>query len=166
MTTQDYNDLLVSWLKNAHAMETSLIKVLENQAERASVFPELSSRLRGHREESQRHANLLEGCIERRGGEISQLRTGVSKLMADVESSFLGAFEDSIVKDTILGVTSERTEIASYTAIIALANELGDEKTVEICEEILEDEIKMEEFLTDNLPELVHEAFERDLLTS
>lgn len=164
MTTTNSHDLLVNWLKSAHAMETSLINMLENQAERATAFADIQSKLYEHREQSQRHADLLKGCIARLGGKVSQVRTGLSKFMGESQSLMLGAFGDSVVRDAIVGAMAEQMEISSYNAIIALAEQLNDEETVRICSEILEEEEEMHEFLNDHLKELVERGYERDLL--
>ncbi len=166
MTEHDYNHLLLNWLKSAYAMENSLVNMLDNQAERASIFPEVATRLREHRKESQRHANMVEGCIKRLGGDVSQVRKGMSKLMGELQSKFLDAYQDTIVRDAIVGAASEQFEIASYKAIIALAEKLGDQKTVSVCEEILAEEEDMYHFLNDHLHDLVGESYERDVLTT
>ncbi len=165
MARKDYDELLVKWLKSAHALESTLANVLQNQAERASSFPEIQSRLYGHREESLRHANMVETCITELGGDVSGLRTQVSKLFGEAQSKMLATYEDTVVRDMIVGLTSEQMEIASYTAIITLAEELGNDRVVNICEDILQDEENMYDFLDENLEVVVRQSFEMDLLT-
>jgi ferritin-like metal-binding protein YciE len=166
MSEHDYNHLLINWLKSAYAMENSVVRMLDNQAERASLFPQVATRLSDHREESQRHANMIEGCIKRLGGDVSQVRKGMSKMMAELQSKFLDAYDDTIVRDAIVGAATEQFEIASYKAIIALAEKLGDQETINVCQEILEEEEEMYHFLNDHLQELVGESYERDVLTT
>ena len=165
MTRKDYDDLLVKWLKSAHALESTLASMLEEQAERASSFPEIKSRLQGHREESLRHANMVESCITDLGGDVSGLRTKVSKIFGDAQSKMLATYEDTLVRDMIVGLTSEQMEIASYRAIISLAKELGNNGVVDVCENILKDEEKMYDFLEENLEDVVVRSYELDLLT-
>lgn len=164
MAEKTYNELLINWLKSAYSMETRLVNTLENQAERASVFPELQSRLYGHREESQRHADMVKGCIERLGGDVSQIRTGVSKFLGEAQSKLLGAYGDSIVRDLIVASMVEQSEISSYRAIIALAENLDDTETVQTCQQILDEEEAMHSYLGDHLTDLVDQAYQQDLL--
>lgn len=165
MENKNYTELLVKWLKDVHALENTLTNVLANQGERASTFPDIQSRLYGHREESMRHASMVETCVTRLGGDISDVRTGLSKAFGEAQAKMLGGFKDSIVRDAIMSSASEQLEISAYTSIITLAEQLGDGETANICNQILEDEEDMLAFLQDNISELVQESYEMDLLT-
>lgn len=164
MAEQNYTEILVDWLKNLHSIESSLVNMLENQAGRADAFPEFQSRLRGHREQSMRHEDMVKSCIERLGGDVSQVRAGMSKLMGEVQSKFVGAFDDAIVRDAVVGSVVEQLEISSYNAIITLADRIGEQRTVDICSEILEEEEEMYDYLTDNIENLVNQAYESGTL--
>lgn len=166
MATTNDTELLTNWLKSAHSLESTLANVLEHQAERASSFPDLQSRLYGHREESLRHANMVETCITDLGGDVSGLRTQVSKIFGEAQSKMLGTFEDTVVRDMIVGITSEQMEIASYKSIITLAHQMGRDKIVARCEQILDDELKMHDYLDTNLEDIVNRSYEMDLLTA
>ena len=164
MAAKNHEELLLNWLQSVHALEVRLVNILEKQAERASAMPQLQQRLYGHREESQRHADLVRGCIERRGGEVSQIREGLSKFMGEVQSRLLGTFGDSVVRDAITGSMIEQSEIASYRAIITLADRLDDQQTVDVCKEILAEEEEMFSYFDDELNNLVNHAYDRKLL--
>lgn len=145
-------------------METTLIGMLEKQAERASFFPDYQNKIRNHHEETKGHANIVEGCIERLGGDVSDIRATLSKFVGEAQSQFLGVFKDSVVKDGMVGTTSEQFEIVTYKSIIALANKIGDDETVSACQGILKEEEEMFEFFSENLEELVNQAYDRGLL--
>lgn len=164
MTTTNHKDLLIKWLKGAYAMESTLIKILENQSERASAFPDLQKRLYDHHLETRRHADLVKGCVTRLGGDVSEIRAGISKLMGDAQSQFLGVFDDSIVKDALASAASEEFEIASYKAIIALADRLDDQETVQVCQEILDEEEEMLDFINGRIENLVDKAYDQGIL--
>ena len=164
MANQNYQDVLVDWLENAYSFENAVVGMLENQIERASGFPDLRSQLQEHREASRRHANTVESCIERLGGDISQVRESISKFLGDTPSKLVGIGGDSVVKDTIVGSIIEQYEISTYTAIITLAERLGDDNTADRCREILDDEQQMHDYLTENIENIVNQAYERELL--
>lgn len=165
MAEKSYYDVLINWLKGAHTVETTLVNMLENQADRATEFPELRSHLQGHREASQRHAEMVRQCIEQLGGDVSELRTSVSKLFGEAQSRFLGVYGDSVVRDAIVGSVVEQVEISSYNAIIALAERLGENGVVDTCSEILEDEQRMLDYFNENLEDIVNDAYDADRLT-
>lgn len=163
MATTDNKDLLIKWLNGAYSLETTLVGMLENQADRASDFPDFQNRIQGHHEDTKRHANVVKGCISRLGGDVSEVRAGISKLFGEAQSQFLGAFGDSIIKDALVGATSEQFEIVSYKAIIALADKIGDDETSRVCKEILKEEEEMLEFFSKNIEEIVDQGLDRGL---
>src|SRR5690625_5911077 len=79
--------------------------------------------------------------------------TGV--LGAGLQSAMAALTGDDLVKASLAGYASEHLEIASYQALIAAANDLGDTETAAVCEQILEEELAMSEWLEENLPEIV-----------
>ncbi len=165
MAQDNNHDVLIGWLKTAYSLENSLVNVLGNQAERASSFPEIRSALQGHREASQRHANMVKECITGLDGDVSTVRAGVSKLFGEVQSKMLGTFGNPVVRDAIMGSMSEQLEISTYRAIITLAERLGEEETANTCREILNDEQQMHEFFDEHLENVVNQAYQRELLT-
>ena len=64
-------DVLIAWLRDAHAMETGLIPVLENHAKDAQSNPDASARIQQHIAETRRHAQLVEGCLKSLGSDTS-----------------------------------------------------------------------------------------------
>ncbi len=165
MADKNYYDVLTNWLKNAYNIETTLVQMLDNQAERAGGFTELRSQLHGHREATQRHAQMVKECLEYLGEDVSEVRAQASKLFGEVQSRMVGVYGDSIVRDAIVGAMVEQLEISTYSAIITLADQLGEQKIVNNCSEILEDERNMHGFLEDHLEKVVNRAYEEDLLT-
>ena len=154
-----HKDLLIAWLNDAHGMETSLIPVLENHAKDAANHPEMQARIQQHVEETRHHAELVESCVKRLGESTSALKTGMSKLFGNVQSVATGAFQDELVKNALSDFAAENFEIASYKALIAAAQEFGDQQTVSVCQQILRDEEAMAQWLDQQLPMVVQEIF-------
>lgn len=165
MADKNYHDVLINWLKSAYTIETSLVNMLENQAERATEFSDLRNRLHGHREATQRHADMVEDCITHLGGDVSEVRAQVSKFIGEAQSRMLGTFGDSVVRDSIVGAMVEELESSTYNAIITLANRLDEQKVVDTCSQILEEEEQMREYFDDNIENIVNQAYEHDTLT-
>jgi len=51
--------------------------------------------------------------------------------------------------------------MSSYRALIAAAQDLGDQETASMCQQILQDEEEMARFLDQNLPTVVRETMNR-----
>jgi ferritin-like metal-binding protein YciE len=143
---------LLSWLKDAHAMEVGALPTLRGHAAAAQKYPELHAKLLAHAEASARHAEKLEGCIERLGGHPSALKEAVGAVMGKVGGVANLPAKDTVIKNTLGDFAAENFEIASYRSLIAAAEKLGDQETARVCKEILRDEEEMASFLAEHIP--------------
>jgi ferritin-like metal-binding protein YciE len=155
-------DLLVTWMKDAHAMERALIPVLERHAEQADARPELRARLERHVGETKRHVEILERCLQRYGEDPSATKDLIGRASGTLQSFATAPFGDRLVKNSIADYATEHFEIASYEGIRAAAERLNDDATVKDCETILEDERDMARFLSESLPHAVDTEIRRD----
>jgi ferritin-like metal-binding protein YciE len=158
MTTRE---TLLNWLNDAHAMEKGLIEVLENHAQDAEDYPNIKAKIEQHLEKTRRHADLVEECIQRLGGDISALKTAVGKLSGWFQGRSTGAAGDELVKNAISDYAAEHFEIASYEALVAAAEALGEEVVARVCLEILADEKEMAHWLEQNLPGTIQEHLQQ-----
>lgn len=155
-------DRLIQWLRDAHAMEMQAETMLSRQAERIENYPALKARIEQHIQETQRQAELVEGCLQRLGADVSSTKdiagSGTAMMQA-MGGVFTG---DEVVKGAMAGYTFEHFEIASYRALIAAAAEVGDRDTQRVCEEILKQEEEMGSWLAAHLPEVTQEYLRRE----
>jgi ferritin-like metal-binding protein YciE len=151
-------ELIVDWLNDAHGMENALIRILEHQAKNAKDYPQVQARLEQHLEQTRRHAQLVKGRVEALGSSTSAVKTGMSSLFGQMQAVSTGAAKDEMVKNALADYAAENFEIASYTALIKAAQELGDQETVTVCQQILQDEQAMASWLQQNLPMLVQQS--------
>lgn len=152
MAKDQAKERLVSWLKDAYAMERSLESALTKQAEHAEGDTTLRGRLLQHREETARHAELVEGALARYGTDKSALKVMAGKTQATLQGWISGASADTGIKDVLTGIAAEHFEIACYRSLHAAAITLGDDATAHMCQEILRDEESMAKFLESQLP--------------
>src|SRR5436309_390780 len=105
---------IISWLNDAYAMEHSLINTLEGHAKDAREHPQVQSVIERHVEATKRHADLVQQCVQRLGGDTSLLKAGMTKMMGVVQgagSNVLGAKEqDTLVKNALAEDASEHFE--------------------------------------------------------
>lgn len=147
-----HQETVLGWLKDAYGLETSLVVSLQNHAKDMSAMPSARARIEQHITETQRHAELVKGCIERMGGEISAIKTGIANITGMVKEVPMAVSADEIVKNTLADYASEHFEIACYTSLLAAAQVLGDQQTIQVCQEILRDEIAMAQWLEQQIP--------------
>lgn len=155
-------DRLMQWLRDAHAMEVQAETMLSKQADRIGNYPDLKQRIERHIEETKSQADRIEKCIDRRGGDVSVLKdmAGTTTAMAQAMGGMFAG--DEIVKGAMAGYTFEHFEIASYEALKAAAEEVGDPETAKVCDQILKEEKEMASWLADHLPGVTQSYLKRE----
>jgi ferritin-like metal-binding protein YciE len=156
------SDHLMDWLRDAHAAEQQAEAMLSGMSSRIEHYPALKARLEQHLKETQRQAELVRGCIERRGGSTSTIKDVGGKMLA-LGQAFSGAFfEDEVLKGVIASYAFEAMEVASYTILIDAATKVGDTITARVCEDILAEEKAMLAWLEQNIPSITQQYLSRD----
>lgn len=155
-------ETLVAWLRDAHAMEQQAIEMMEKMERRLEHYPELRAKIHEHLEETHRQAERVRRCIERHGGGTSTIKDLGGKLVGTAQA-LSGLFvSDEVVKGGIAGHAFEHYEMASYKALIATAEEAGDQETKRVCEQNLREEEAMAKWLADHLPEVTRQYLRRE----
>lgn len=157
----DAREHLLDWLRDAHAMEQQAEQMLKAQAARIEHYPKLRARIEQHVQETLGQQAVLQQCIERLGSSPSTVKDTMGKLAAMGQAIGGMVASDEIVKGAMAGYVFEHMEIASYTALIAAAQALGDMETQRACEHILAEEVAMAQWLQDNLPEVTQQFLSR-----
>ncbi len=155
---------LAQYLTEAHGKETELIQSLAAHIEIAER-PAYKKRLKDHLKETKNHAKLVERRIKKLGGDpdnpiLSKAATaaaGAPKLAAAAVKGAGHALrgtgaEEKQLKNAKTEYFSEHEEIANYTAIEALATELGDKETAKVAKQIRREEERMASFLEKQIP--------------
>lgn len=143
---------LVSWLKDAHAMEVGTIPTLDDHASAAESHPTLRAKLAEHASRTRDHAELIAGCLERLGEHPAALKEAVGGIAGKVAGIANLPAKDTAVKNVLADYAAESFEVACYTSLVAAAQELGDSETADVCGRILLDEQEMVSWLADYIP--------------
>src|SRR5688572_26415682 len=152
----------MEWLRDAHAAEEQAKTMLSGMARRIENYPQLKARIEQHIRETERHAELVRGCIERRGSSTSTVKDTGAKMIA-MGQAMSGLFVgDEVMKGSIASAAFEAMEIASYRILIATAEQVGDLEAKRVCEEILRDEEAMAEWLKQNVASLTQQYLRRE----
>lgn len=135
-------EVLIDWLNNAHAMEHSVTATLEAHAEDAKDMPEVRQDLLDHTEHSKEHARRVKAEIERLGGEVSEIKTGLGIFGGWAAGVAAGLTDDKIVKNAVAEHAAEHYEMATYIAIAKMAELAGEDETAVVAREIMSEEAK------------------------
>lgn len=154
-------EMWMDWLRDAHAMEAQAETMLNAQAGRLENYPALRMRIEQHLRETTAQRESLEQLFDSLGEDVSAVKAGMGKLMA-LGQGLAGAFmSDEVMKGSLASYAFEHMEIASYTALIAGAEELGLNEAVAVLTPILEQERAMADWLEENLPSLTRSFLAR-----
>ena len=148
-------DQLVTWLDDAHAMESGLAGILQSHAAHFTEFPGAADRIRQHITETEQHARRLEQCLAQLGRSPSGVKSTLSSLMGTIEGASTTMFRDRLAKDVLADYASEQFEVACYTALVSVALRLGYTDIARLCEDNLREDMAMAEWLLEQLPDVV-----------
>ncbi len=162
------NAKLTQYLTEAHGKEKELEVSLAAHIGIATR-PAYKKRLQAHLKETKQHAKLVERRLKKLGG------GGVTAKATDLASRGVAAAkgplhavrgtgeEEKQLKNAKTEYSEEHEEIATYTAIEALATELGDEETAKLARTIRRDEERMAKFLEKQIPILTRAVVRAEL---
>lgn len=152
----------MSWLRDAHAMEEQAEQMLASLARRIESYPELKSQIERHLEVTRSQAERLHGCIVRRQGAPSTIKTTMAKMLG-VAQGLSGLFVgDEVVKGVLASYTFEHMEIASYKMLIAAAEQIGDTESKRVCEQNLREEEAMANWLDEHMGSVTRQFLARE----
>ena len=153
---------LVQNLSEAYVKEKDLVSALEAHISITTRKP-YRSRLEDHLKETKAHARELERRIKKIGGSGPQLAERLAGQAAGkVKSLAQGPLHavrgtgvaEKMLKNAKTEYFSEHEEIATYSAIEALAESVGDPETAKLARSIRREEERMASYLARQIPVL------------
>src|SRR3954470_16885936 len=158
---------LIQYLNEAYGKEKQLETALQAHIG-LTTRPPYKKRLQDHLKETKQHAKLLERRIKKLGGapdagpDIPGPAEAVANLAGRAVAAAQGPLHalrgtgeaEKMLKNAKDEYHEEAEEIANYTAIEALANEVGDKETAKIAKGIRREEERMAKFLEKLIPQL------------
>lgn len=156
----------MSWLNNAHGQEVASIRMYEMHLKDASAglndFPELYKGLEKHLNETRKHAELMRSCVMRiTGMEPFQPKVWFGEISGLVLGLTGDITIDKVIMNNLTDYGTEGFEIAAYHTLKAGALRQNDIETAKVCDQILEEEIAMQEWLKTQLAPVATEFLKR-----
>ena len=157
------NAKLAQYLVEAYGKERELERSLQAHIAMTDRKP-YKKRLQAHLRETKAHAKLVEQRARKlgAGGLITNAVKEGSALVKQGAALGKGqlhalrgtGLEEKLLKNAKTEYSEEHEEIATYTAIEALAEEIGDKETAKVARRIRRDEERMATFLGKQIPVL------------
>lgn len=148
------HEQIISWLRDAHAMERSIAAVLERHIADAKDAPEFREQLERHLVETREHARKVEECLASLNATVSAAKDIAANLLGAMQGMATSAFRDELVKNALAEYAMEHFEIACYSSLIAAAEEAGLVDVAHTCSDLLREETRMALWLEDEIPKL------------
>jgi ferritin-like metal-binding protein YciE len=148
---------IVQYLNEAYGKERELETALEAHIGMTARAP-YRKRLQAHLRETKEHARKVERRIKQLGGSPQAVQTVVGKATATLKGpvhALRGSgSEERELKNAKTEYSEEAEEIATYNAIEAFADSVGDRDTAKVAREIRRDEERMAKYLAGLIPRL------------
>ncbi len=156
--SEETRDLFITGLRNAHAMESQALSVIETQLGRLESYPEMIAMLQQHRRETESQIARLDQIFQGLGESPSGLKDTVMSAMGSMQAMGHALAGDEILKNHMADYMFEHFEIAAYTALITMAQSMGHTAALPLLQQNLAEEQRFQQMLIDSLPR-VTEAF-------
>lgn len=158
----DVQDLLRTYLADAHAIEAQSIQLLQSGKEMVDDSPTLAALFTGHLEESRAQQALIEERLDAVGGKRSLLKDAAMRIGALNWGTFFLGHPDTPGKLAAFAYAFEHLEIGGYEHLRRVAARAGDQGTVEAVDGILRQERATAEKLAGAFEEAVTAALQAE----
>lgn len=155
-------DVVITGLRNAHALEAQAIQILERQIPRTTDYPALHAKLQQHAIESRDQQTKLEGLLEHLGGSTSTVKQAVMGAMGNMAALMHTVAEDEILKNLYANYAFEHFEIAAYKSLIAMARQGGLAAVEPVLQGILKQEEATAAWLGQNIEAITQQYLAKE----
>src|SRR5581483_4795504 len=128
---------LITWLRDAHAMEREMEMVLSRHLQDARELPAVREKLQQHLDETREHGRLVDDCLRLRDATPSTAKSTLAGLLGAMQGMSTVMFSDQLLKNALTDYAMEHLEIGCYSSLIATAEEGGFTAIANTCSEIL-----------------------------
>jgi ferritin-like metal-binding protein YciE len=172
---------LIQYLNEAYGKEKQLETALQAHIAMTTRAP-YKKRLQQHLKETKTHGRQVERRIKQLGGKAEmadlpgpeRLSEAASRVVAGAQRAAAAAQgplhavrgtgeQEKLLKNAKTEYQDEAEEIATYTAIETLANEVGDKETAQVARGIRREEERMASFLERLIPQLAKAVVRQEI---
>lgn len=156
---EDVKDRIVRYLQDAHAAEDGALSSLKDIAAEATNA-DFKTAVEEHAAVTQSQADRLATRLAALGGDKSHGKSLINSIIAK-GSDLLNIFhdkEDKQTQDAIKLYALENFEVATYTALKAFADSVGDYETAQLADTILAEEQLAAERILRVVPQIAKSA--------
>jgi ferritin-like metal-binding protein YciE len=154
-------DILVVGLRNAHAVESQALEILERQAESLKGYPDVQARIQAHLGETEGQLTRLEQCLEMLDEEPSAMKDTALATLGNFMALANSMSDDAILKNSFASYSFEHYEIAAYESLLELAELTEERDMVPLLQQSLAEERAMANWLGQNVRPMTRQYISR-----
>lgn len=147
----DRDEIFVTGLRNAHAMENQALSIMKPQVARIEQYPEVAHRLQQHITETETQIERLERLLDGFGENKSVLKDAALSLSGSMAAIMHSTAPDEIIKNSFANYAFEHFEIAAYKSLLALSSQVGNSAATGLLQQNLDEELAMAQWLDQNI---------------
>jgi ferritin-like metal-binding protein YciE len=151
----DVNEYYLTGLRNQHSVEGQAVSTIEAQLSRMADYPELHAKMQQEIESSKTQATRLETLLSKHGTSASAAKETVTSVVGKVSGLVHVTAPDEVVKNVMAAIGFKAYEIASYKALITMAEAAGAQDDVAVLKQSQTEEMALGDWLGEHLPGFV-----------
>ncbi|KKC24668.1 hypothetical protein WP12_18215 [Sphingomonas sp. SRS2] len=155
MVESSSRDIFVDGLRNAHALEHQALSLMDRQIEHLANYADVEQQLRVHRGETEAQIERLERILDELGEDPSKLKYLAMAFTGNLAALGHSLASDEILKNSFANFAFENFEIASYSALIVMAEDAGYQTALPVLRQTLREEQAMAAWIEKTLPIVV-----------
>jgi ferritin-like metal-binding protein YciE len=155
-------DVFVSGLRNAHAVENQALSLMNRQVERIENYPQVADRLRRHITETEGQIRRLDEILQSLGEDSSTIKDLGLSFMGNMAALGHAVAQDEILKNSFANFAFENFEIAAYKSLCQIAELTGHKSALGPLQATLQEEVAMAKWLDDHLSEVTSTYLSRE----
>ncbi len=145
-------DVFITGLRNAHSVEIKATQLLERQIEALVDYPDVRARLEQHLGETRAQLERLENILAQMNESPSTIKDTLLAAFGNALVLPQGMAGDAILKSAFASFAFENYEIAAYRSLITMSEAVGMQQFRAPLEASLNEETRMAQWLSDNIP--------------
>lgn len=148
----------LDWLRDAHAMEKHAESLLQAATLRLEDFPLLQARMKQYTQQTCEQQQQVKDALKRYDNNWSALKDALGRMSAVGQAASDMLRDEEGVRIAVSSYVFCNYKVATYTALLAAAQQAADSQGINTFQLILQDEIQMADWLLHQLPDVANEA--------
>jgi len=148
----------LDWLRDAHAMEKHAESLLQAAALRLDDFPLLQARIKQYMQQTRDQQQQVKDVLKRYDSNWSAMKDALGRMSVVGQAASDMLRDEEGVRIAVSSYVFCNYKVATYTALLAAAQQAADDKGVMVFQRIVQHEMQMADWLLHQLPDVANEA--------